>query len=261
MTEPTPSPRISIVIPVYNEEAIRSAITDLRERLSPLSAGTTRIILAENGSKDKTASFAQSLCESTPSCARSAWTGPTTAPRCVPASARHAANSCCVTRSTCVTPTSTKLPCRSSESGATDLVIGSEVDRGRTRSARPMVRHLASIAYTTGLLRGLLGFRGADAWPEGVSALGALAAWSRPASRIGTCLRARVCDPRSYRSGSASWRSRSASSRSGPLDQPVQACSQRPDQPGQAHLGDPGARLNFSCGFVGPVARSFGNAG
>ena len=54
MPDPT-APRISIVIPVYNEEAIlRSAIVDLRERLLPLG-WAYEIIVAENGSRDRTA--------------------------------------------------------------------------------------------------------------------------------------------------------------------------------------------------------------
>src|ERR1051325_9350388 len=63
MPDPTPAPRISIVIPVYNEEAIlRSAIVDLRERLSPLG-WNYEIIIAENGSRDKTTELARALCE------------------------------------------------------------------------------------------------------------------------------------------------------------------------------------------------------
>jgi glycosyltransferase involved in cell wall biosynthesis len=42
-------PRISIVIPVYNEEGIlHAAVVDLRERLKPLG-WSYEIILAENG--------------------------------------------------------------------------------------------------------------------------------------------------------------------------------------------------------------------
>ena len=57
MTEP----RISIVIPIYNEQAIlHAAIVDLRERLRPLG-WPYEIILAENGSKDRTVEIAQEL--------------------------------------------------------------------------------------------------------------------------------------------------------------------------------------------------------
>src|SRR5439155_772067 len=54
-------PRISIVIPVYNEEGIlHAAVVDLRERLSPLS-WSYEVILAENGSRDRTVAIAQEL--------------------------------------------------------------------------------------------------------------------------------------------------------------------------------------------------------
>ena len=63
MTQPDAphEPRVSIVIPVYNEEAIlRSAIVDLRDRLQPLN-WDYEIIIAENGSRDKTAELASAL--------------------------------------------------------------------------------------------------------------------------------------------------------------------------------------------------------
>src|SRR4051794_34379978 len=55
------APRISIVIPIYNEQAIlHAAVVDLRERLSPLG-WNYEIILAENGSKDRTIELAGEL--------------------------------------------------------------------------------------------------------------------------------------------------------------------------------------------------------
>src|SRR5260370_38596485 len=54
-------PRISFVIPVYNEEGIlHAAVVDLRERLSPLS-WSYEVILAENGSRDRTVAIAEEL--------------------------------------------------------------------------------------------------------------------------------------------------------------------------------------------------------
>ena len=54
-------PRISIIIPIYNEEAIlHAAVVDLRERLAPMR-WTYEIILAENGSKDRTVEIGQEL--------------------------------------------------------------------------------------------------------------------------------------------------------------------------------------------------------
>ena len=55
VARPEPAdPHISIVIPIYNEQAIlHAAVVDLRERLKPLG-WSYEIILAENGSKDRT---------------------------------------------------------------------------------------------------------------------------------------------------------------------------------------------------------------
>src|SRR5579871_5331452 len=54
-------PHISIVIPVYNEQAIlHAAVVDLRERLRPLG-WSYEIILAENGSKDRTIEIGREL--------------------------------------------------------------------------------------------------------------------------------------------------------------------------------------------------------
>src|SRR6201992_3689688 len=54
-------PEISIVIPIYNEQGIlHSAVVDLRERLAPLG-WNYEIVLAENGSRDRTLEIAAEL--------------------------------------------------------------------------------------------------------------------------------------------------------------------------------------------------------
>src|ERR1700728_152968 len=59
---PGTDPRISIVIPIYNEQGIlHAAVVDVRERLKPF-AWNYEIILAENGSKDETVRIAEELC-------------------------------------------------------------------------------------------------------------------------------------------------------------------------------------------------------
>ena len=58
---PGTDPHISIVIPIYNEQAIlHAAVVDVRERLKPLG-WSYEIILAENGSKDRTVEIGQEL--------------------------------------------------------------------------------------------------------------------------------------------------------------------------------------------------------
>ncbi|HEY8073552.1 MAG TPA: glycosyltransferase, partial [Labilithrix sp.] len=60
------APRISIVIPVYNEEAIlHAAVVDLRERLKPFG-WAYEIILTENGSRDRTVEIGQELAQKYP---------------------------------------------------------------------------------------------------------------------------------------------------------------------------------------------------
>jgi len=52
---------VSIVIPIYNEEGIlHSAVVDLHERLAPLGL-RYEIVLAENGSRDRTLDVAREL--------------------------------------------------------------------------------------------------------------------------------------------------------------------------------------------------------
>lgn len=61
MAEPENAPSISIVIPVFNEEAIlRAAILDLVDRLSFLP-WSYEILIAENGSTDQTREIATKL--------------------------------------------------------------------------------------------------------------------------------------------------------------------------------------------------------
>ena len=57
------SPLISIVIPVYNEEAIlRAALVDLVDRMASVTS-SYELILAENGSTDRTVAVAMELAE------------------------------------------------------------------------------------------------------------------------------------------------------------------------------------------------------
>ncbi len=61
MTDPDPPPFLSIVIPVYNEEAIlRAAVIDLVDRLGAFP-WTYELLIAENGSVDGTAEVAAAL--------------------------------------------------------------------------------------------------------------------------------------------------------------------------------------------------------
>lgn len=61
MSDADPEPSISIIIPVYNEEAIlRAAVVDLVDRLQQLP-WSYELVLAENGSTDRTLEVAAEL--------------------------------------------------------------------------------------------------------------------------------------------------------------------------------------------------------
>lgn len=157
-------PRISIVIPIYNEEAIlHAAIVDLRERLKPLG-WTYEIILAENGSKDRTVEIGQELAakyDSGDGQVKIISLGE-------PNYGKALKQGILLSRGELVICDEIDL-CDVDfhrravdilESGEADLVIGSKLVHG-AEDDRPLIRHVASIAYST-MLRALLGFRGTD---------------------------------------------------------------------------------------------------
>jgi glycosyltransferase involved in cell wall biosynthesis len=162
MSQPDPSavPHVSIVIPVYNEEGIlRSAVVDLRDRLAPLN-WAYEIILAENGSRDKTAELARGLCEKYKEL-RTLSAGEPNYGQALREGIQAARGTfvICDEIDLCNTDFH-QAAVTELESGRTDMVIGSKLIAG-AMDERPMLRHVASIAYT-GLLRGLLGFKGTD---------------------------------------------------------------------------------------------------
>lgn len=154
------APEISIVIPVYNEEGIlHSAVVDLRERLAPLG-WEYEIVLAENGSRDRTVAIARELGEKYPEV------------RCISAGEPNygkalrmgilAARGDLVLADE-IDLCDTDFHRRAIEilrQGGADLVIGSKLIGG-AKDERPLFRHAASLLYT-GMLRALLGFRGTD---------------------------------------------------------------------------------------------------
>lgn len=158
-------PHISIVIPIYNEQAILHAtIVDLRERLKPLG-WSYEVILAENGSKDRTIDIGHELA------------GKYQDPRDgqvkmislgEPNYGKALKQGILLARGDLVLCDEIDL-CDADfhkraieilETGQADLVIGSKLAAGAA-DERPFVRHAASIAYST-LLKVMLGFRGTD---------------------------------------------------------------------------------------------------
>jgi glycosyltransferase involved in cell wall biosynthesis len=153
-------PRISIVIPVYNEEAIlRAAVVDLRERLLPLG-WSYEIILAENGSRDRTVEIAKELTAKYPE-VHYVSAGEPNYGGALRKGIRLARGEfvICDEIDLCDADFH-KRAIGLLESGELDMVIGSKLIAG-AEDDRPWARHAASMFYT-GLLRTLLGFKGTD---------------------------------------------------------------------------------------------------
>jgi glycosyltransferase involved in cell wall biosynthesis len=156
----TQTPHISIVIPVYNEEAIlHAAVVDLRERLKPMG-WAYEIILAENGSRDRTVEIGQELA--------SKYEEVKIISLGEPNYGKAMKQGILLSRGDLVICDEIDL-CDAEfhrraveilETGEADLVIGSKLVAG-AEDDRPVIRHVASIAYSS-MLKVLLGFRGTD---------------------------------------------------------------------------------------------------
>jgi glycosyltransferase involved in cell wall biosynthesis len=159
------APRISIIIPIYNEQAIlHAAVVDLRERLKG-TGWRYEVILAENGSKDRTIEIATELSEK--------YRDPNDGQvkfitMGEPNYGKALKQGILLARGELVICDEIDL-CDADfhrravailETGEADLVIGSKLAAG-AEDQRPLIRHAASIAYS-GLLKVLLGFRGTD---------------------------------------------------------------------------------------------------
>ncbi len=151
---------VSIVIPVYNEEAILHAtIIDLRERLEDVS-WSYEIVLAENGSRDDTLQIAKSLAQKYGQVRFISVPEPNYG--CALRKGIEAARGryvLCDEIDLC----DVEFQNRAVEllnSEAAEFVIGSKLIGG-AKDQRPMLRHLASKFYTQ-MLRLLVGFRGTD---------------------------------------------------------------------------------------------------
>jgi glycosyltransferase involved in cell wall biosynthesis len=155
-----PAPTVSIVIPVYNEEGIlHSAVLDLRERLAPLGLAY-ELILAENGSRDRTVIVATELASRYPEVLLLSVPEPNygLALRTGILAARGRFVVCDEIDLCDVGFYQRALELMNG--GRAEMVIGSKLIAGAS-DERPLFRHAASIVYT-GALRLLLDFRGSD---------------------------------------------------------------------------------------------------
>ncbi len=154
------SPHVSIVIPVFDEEAIlHSAVVDLRERFAALGR-PYEILLAENGSRDGTIAVAEKL-EAKYSEVRHLSIGEPNYGAALRAGIESARGKIviCEEIDLCDVEFHSRAIAMLDE-GSADMVIGSKLAAG-AEDVRPRTRHLASLAYSA-LLRATLGFRGTD---------------------------------------------------------------------------------------------------
>lgn len=160
MTTLEAAPLVSIVIPIYNEEAIlHAAVVDLREKLKDVP-WSYEVILAENGSTDGTVSICEVLAEK--------YEGVRWFSLGQPNYGLALRRGIVESRGTFVVCDEIDL-CDTSfhaaavdllEAREADLVIGSKL-LAESSDERPWARNAASRVYN-GLLRVALGFRGTD---------------------------------------------------------------------------------------------------
>jgi glycosyltransferase involved in cell wall biosynthesis len=158
--EDGPRPRISIVIPVYNEQAIlHAAVVDLRERLAPLG-WKYEVVLAENGSRDETLVIASELHRKYPE-VRFFSQGEPNYGGAMRRGIEVARGDIVICDEIDLCDTDFhRHAVEMLDSGKFDMVIGSKLTAG-SHDERPLFRHAASQLYN-GLLRYMLGFRGTD---------------------------------------------------------------------------------------------------
>jgi len=153
-------PFVSIVIPVYNEEAIlRAAVVDLVDRLSTLP-WSYELVLAENGSTDRTIEVATELTERFEQlvCQR---TDQANYGRALRGGILRATGDIvmCDEIDLCDTDFYERAVALLQDPSV-DFVVGSKVMEGAL-DERPLFRHLGTVVIN-GLLRATLGFQGTD---------------------------------------------------------------------------------------------------
>jgi glycosyltransferase involved in cell wall biosynthesis len=159
----TESPKVSIVIPIYNEEGIlRSSVVDLIDRLKAFDL-SYELVLAENGSVDATVAICEELALRFPQVRFFSVGSPGHGNYGL--ALRHGMLDARGTYVFCdeIDLCDTDFYARALElldAGTAQLVIGSKLADG-ARDERPLLRHAGSLVIN-GMLRVALGFKGTD---------------------------------------------------------------------------------------------------
>lgn len=153
-------PLVSIVIPIYNEEGIlHSAVVDLVDQLSQMP-WTYELLLAENGSRDRTVEIATELAERYPQVQIHSLGEPNYGKALRQGILRARGKFVlCDEIDLCDVDFYTRA-LELLRRDAADLVVGSKVMAG-AEDKRPFLRHTATLVIN-GMLRVLVGFHGTD---------------------------------------------------------------------------------------------------
>jgi glycosyltransferase involved in cell wall biosynthesis len=155
-----PTPRISIVIPVYNEEAIlHAAVVDLREQLEDMG-WPYEIILAENGSRDGTVPIATALAEKYSDVNFFSLGEPNYGKALREGILRARGEFVVCDEIDLCLVDFYRRSLDILERNEADFVVGSKTLAGAS-DERPLIRHAATMIFN-GLLRVTLGFKGSD---------------------------------------------------------------------------------------------------
>jgi glycosyltransferase involved in cell wall biosynthesis len=155
-----PQPRVSIIIPIYNEEAIlHSAVVDLIDRLSEFD-WPYELILAENGSRDATVEIANGLADRFPQ-VKSFSLGEPNYGKALRRGILEATGEFVICDEIDLCDTDFyRRSMELLETNRAELVVGSKLLAGAS-DERPLSRHAASMVIN-GMLRIALGFKGTD---------------------------------------------------------------------------------------------------
>jgi len=153
-------PHLSIVIPVYNEEGILvSAVHDLMARL-PALGRTFELIIAENGSTDRTVEIAAELSERYPQVSSFSASAPDYGLALRQGIERARGTFVVCDEIDICDVDFHRRALDILEAGSADMVVGSKAMKGAD-DRRPAGRRVATLVMN-GLLRVFLGFRGTD---------------------------------------------------------------------------------------------------
>lgn len=154
------APRLSFVIPIHDEEPIlTAAVLELRENAAALGV-SYEIVLAENGSTDKTLRVADKLSARFPEVRYFSLPEPNYGAALREGIERARGELVICEEIDLCDADFHKRALELLEGGGAELVIGSKLLKG-AEDVRPRTRHAASLLYSA-MLRVTLGFQGTD---------------------------------------------------------------------------------------------------